>query len=277
MVVEQEAPTIMSFAPTNKAQEDSMAETATPDSGNDTPRALWTRSDPSAPAPVGGEVRAASAPDNGRNDAAADGAAELSATAAASAEPRESVPPPTAAPVAPEPYLPPGWYDVENRVNTRGYWDGQRWTGDFVPKDSPAVPAAVAPGVTGASKNGLIIALVGFAALAAGSLGPWVSAGFASVSGMSGDGKLTLPAAVIGAGALFLGGSGGGTVFSALLGLAGLGISIADLIHVSNKTSEVTFAGVQIAHVGWGLYVCTGGAVLAIVGSLMHRSVIRAS
>ena len=171
-----------------------MAETATPGSGNDTPGALRARSDPSAAAPVGGE-RPESVPDTGRNATAADGAAKLSATEAASDEPRQSVPPPTTAPVAPEPYFPPGWYDVENRVNTRGYWDGQRWTGDFVPKDTPAVPAAVAPGETAASKNGLIIALVGFTALAAGSLGPWATAGFASLSGTSGDGKLTLAAA----------------------------------------------------------------------------------
>jgi hypothetical protein len=42
------------------------------------------------------------------------------------------------APVTPS--FPAGWYAVDNRVNTKRYWDGEKWTGDFAPIDSAAVP-----------------------------------------------------------------------------------------------------------------------------------------
>ena len=175
--------------------------------------------------------------------------------------------------VPPPPSWPPGWYDVPDRVNTSGYWDGQRWTGDFVPKTTPAGPpsGAVAPAGAGVSKNGLIVGLVGFALLIVGSLGPWATAAFASVSGTNGDGKLTLAAGVIGAVTLLPGGPV--AVFSALVGLAGLGVSVYDIAHISDKASQFTLGGVQIIQVGWGLYVCAGGAVIAIIGAIMHRNI----
>jgi hypothetical protein len=31
------------------------------------------------------------------------------------------------------PSFPAGWYSVEDRPNTMGYWDGHAWTGDYAP------------------------------------------------------------------------------------------------------------------------------------------------
>lgn len=35
--------------------------------------------------------------------------------------------------------FPAGWYDVDNRVNTVGYWDGEKWTGEYAPGKAPTV------------------------------------------------------------------------------------------------------------------------------------------
>ncbi len=126
----------------------------------------------------------------------------------------------------------------------------------------------------GPGKGGLIAGLAGFVALAVGSVGPWVDAVFASVSGAHGDGVLTLIAAGLGALTLLFG-SAGGAVFAVLMGIAGLGVSIFDIVHVSDKLSQATIDGVQVASVGWGLYVCAAGAVLAIIGALAHSSTLR--
>jgi hypothetical protein len=193
--------------------------------------------------------------------------AEPPATQPTTEEPAAGVPAQPTAPTVSS--WPAGWYDVPDRVNTRGYWDGERWTGDFVPNDTAAQAAAVT--ARPVPKNGLIVGLIGFAALAVGSLGSWATAAFASVSGMDGDGKLTMAAAIVGA--LMLLPGGGVAVLSALAGVAGLGVAIYDISRVSSKASEFTLGGVQIIQVGWGLYVCAGGAVIAIVGALMHRNI----
>ena len=46
----------------------------------------------------------------------------------------------TTTPLAP-PTFPAGWYDVPDRANTKGYWDGERWTGDYAPTDTTAPPS----------------------------------------------------------------------------------------------------------------------------------------
>ena len=110
----------------------------------------------------------------------------------------------------------------------------------------------------------MVVALLGLGALAVGSLGPWATTFIASVSGTQGDGKLTL-----GAVALLLG--RGGSVFAALVALVALGICIYDLVNVSHKAAQITVAGVQVAHVGWGLYTATGGAAVALIGAIAYR------
>jgi hypothetical protein len=105
--------------------------------------------------------------------------------------------------------------------------------------------------------------LGGAALMAIGSVGPWATSPLASASGTTGDGVITLIAAlVIAALAIF---TSGWRMLGVLIVIAGA-IGIYDLIHESNKYSSIKLAGVQIDHVGWGLYVVVVGAVVALVG-----------
>ena len=51
---------------------------------------------------------------------------------------------------------PAGWYDVQDRANTRGYWDGEKWTGDYAPANQGAMNP---PTTTTASRDIIKIAL----------------------------------------------------------------------------------------------------------------------
>ena len=159
---------------------------------------------------------------------------------------------------------PAGWYDVPDRPNTRGYWDGSNWTGDYVPRDSGPIEKSEAGA---SSKTGIIIGALGLGGIIVGSIGPWATAFIASVSGTDGDGKITLAFAGVGLVGLLV---RQGYILTIMMALAALGVGIYDIINVSHKAAQITFQGEQIAHVGWGLYVVVGGAVLAIVGSLIE-------
>ena len=164
---------------------------------------------------------------------------------------------------------PPGWYDVPDRVDTRGYWDGTRWTGDYAPK-SPAPPpptAGAAPARAQAARNWVGIGVAGYVALAIGSIGPWATDVFSSASGTQADGKYTLGAAVIGAILLLL--RPPKAVWSGAVALLTVATCIVDLVRVTHKAREFMLGGVQVVHVGWGLYVATGGAAVALVGAFM--------
>jgi hypothetical protein len=107
-------------------------------------------------------------------------------------------------------------------------------------------------------------ALLGGAALIAiGSLGPWVTSPLASASGTSGDGVFTLIGAVLIAGAALF--TSGRRLLLALVVIVGA-IGIYDLVHELDKVRSVKLEGLQIYHVGWGLYVVVIGAVGALGG-----------
>jgi hypothetical protein len=55
------------------------------------------------------------------------------------------------------PSFPAGWYDVPDRANTKGYWDGERWTGDFAPAAEPAPAAAATAATEPESAGGIVI------------------------------------------------------------------------------------------------------------------------
>jgi ABC-type transporter Mla maintaining outer membrane lipid asymmetry permease subunit MlaE len=67
--------------------------------------------------------------------------------------------------------------------------------------------------------------------------------------------------------------SKGGSRLAFVAILVAGGVGIYDLIHTSNRLRSVTFDGTQIDHVGWGLYVVVGGAVIALIGLMKGRSV----
>jgi hypothetical protein len=112
-------------------------------------------------------------------------------------------------------------------------------------------------------------ALLGGAALIAiGSVGPWATSPLASASGTSGDGVFTLIGALLIAGAaLFTQGRGLLVILIVIVGAIG----IYDFIHEHDKLRSVTLDGVQIDHVGWGLYVVVIGSVIAL-GGLVKRA-----
>ena len=101
------------------------------------------------------------------------------------------------------------------------------------------------------------------ALLVIGSVGPWVSAGFVSASGMDGDGVITLLCGFVIAGltGLALGVPGARraaswiAVFPAVLAV---GVTIYDVINISTSGDEEYFS----VSVGWGLWF----ALLASLG-----------
>ncbi len=116
-----------------------------------------------------------------------------------------------------------------------------------------------------------LVAAVGFAAVAVGSIGPWGTVGSLSVSGTKGDGVITLVCAAVGMLALVLGRDRG---FSALLAGFAAAVALAaagyDTVHIAYEASKYTLFGVQLLQAGWGVYVAVIGAGLAF-GALAMR------
>jgi hypothetical protein len=123
------------------------------------------------------------------------------------------------------------------------------------------------PLTAGVTASGVTCAL-GFAAVIIGSIGPWATSPLSSASGFTGDGKITAIAAVIGIFLIFRKAPRTAT----LMALVALGIGIYDAIHINERLRNVTLLGAQIDHVGWGVYVVIGGAVIAAVAALKSRT-----
>jgi hypothetical protein len=104
--------------------------------------------------------------------------------------------------------------------------------------------------------------LGGAVVIAIGSIGPWATSPLTSESGTSGDGVITLIAAALIALAAFM----RGRTLPFLLVLVAGGTGVYDAIHIHDRLARVTFGGVQIDHVGWGVYAVIIGAVITLVG-----------
>ena len=142
------------------------------------------------------------------------------------------------------------------------------------PAPSAAMPPPLpAPGTVGSAVSGFpvpaALAVLGGVAMAIGSVGPWVTSAFASVSGTHGDGKLTLVAAVAAiAFAVLMGTRKGGilsVVMTTLAALAGGFVGVNDVQSVNDKLQGLD----GIATIGWGLYVVIAGAGLTAIGVLL--------
>lgn len=112
--------------------------------------------------------------------------------------------------------------------------------------------------------------LVGAVLIAVGSLGPWATSPFASESGASGDGVFTLMAAVV-LGLVALVHNRHDVLASVAILVAG-GVGVYDIVHIHDRLRSAVFHGVQLDHVGWGLYAVVGGAVIALVGLAKRES-----
>ncbi len=116
-----------------------------------------------------------------------------------------------------------------------------------------------------------LVAVVGFAVVAVGSIGPWGTVGALSVSGTKGDGVITLVCAAVGVLALALG--RGRTVAAIIAGVAAVVALVTagyDTVHIAYEASQITLFGVQLVHAGWGVYVVVIGAAIAC-GALAMR------
>src|SRR4051794_33541752 len=135
------------------------------------------------------------------------------------------------------------------------------------PPPPPPPPAPTVGNAVSALSVQAALALLGGIIMVAGSLGPWATAGFISISGTQGDGKITL---VAGAAAIIftvlMSAHKGGALSAAMAVLAALvggGAGVVDLKNVQNKLQ-----GLGVGSVGWGLYAVIAGAGLVAIGTL---------
>ena len=170
------------------------------------------------------------------------------------------------------PTAPPGWHDDPNDPRSLRYWDGSQWTDQRAPKQAPP---PVAEGARGSEwPPPRIAALVGAGAIIVGSLSPWATItsafGSISVNGTDGDGVLTIVGAIVVAILVALAKYVGSIIVSLLTGA----LLLYDLIDVNRNISEVDneFAN---ASVGWGLWLATIAAAVALVSSIVLRQAAR--
>lgn len=160
---------------------------------------------------------------------------------------------------------PAGWYADPEMTDTRRYWDGAAWTEHR------------APGALGAKHGdrGPLYALIGGAVAAiVGSVGPWVNALFVSVSGTTGDGRITLVLALIALGAGWWALRGGSAGAGTLGAIAGILIAVTagyDLIQIYGTTGKILGEDVQVASPGWGIWLTLVAGVAVGVGALAMR------
>jgi hypothetical protein len=108
--------------------------------------------------------------------------------------------------------------------------------------------------------------------MAVGSFGPWARALFVNVSGLEGDGVITLAIALAAAASLWRYAAGGSPAF--LVAIAA-GAVIAAAIGVYDATeiesqSSIDFFGEQLelASVGWGLYLMIAASISLAIAAL---------
>ena len=130
--------------------------------------------------------------------------------------------------------------------------DGERWTDQRAPlaaKERSSAPT--------------IAAVIGIGVTIIGSIGPWASLGFVSLSGLEGDGVITIIASLVAA--AFLGiaevrktqGGRAAAYLAAGCGLVATGVAIYDLVNLGSAA-------------GWGVWLtAAGGATLLVASGLV--------
>ena len=121
-------------------------------------------------------------------------------------------------------------------------------------------------------------AALGALAVIVGSLGPWLTTPFGSISGVHGkdDGWITLGCGVVAI--LFVAGRVGRRWASivAFVAFAGaLGIAGYAGARVVKATSKLTIFGVHVAGAGWGIYAVAIGAAAGCLALALDAVVIR--
>jgi hypothetical protein len=189
----------------------------------------------------------------------------------------------------------PGWLpDPLGRYQYR-YWDGSEWTdrvstqgsSEIDPDGVTPTPASVSAasatepatprGTAAAFPNQVrVLVLLGVAAIAVGSILPWVKASAgpftATKNGTDGDGVITLLLAGLAAVGFLVARQtkAAAWIVVTCAGLAGA-VALYDTIDISNKADDLarnTTISVS-ATVGEGLWIALLGAVVALVGGIM--------
>jgi hypothetical protein len=109
-------------------------------------------------------------------------------------------------------------------------------------------------------------ALAGLILVVIGSLAPWVTAPLGSAAGTNGDGRWTIVLAIIGAVQLLRRRPRSAAIAAGLI----LALGIYDAFHIHHVVARVTFNGVQLDHVGWGVYAVSAGALLTL--AMLYRA-----
>jgi hypothetical protein len=108
--------------------------------------------------------------------------------------------------------------------------------------------------------------------MAVGSFGPWARALFINVSGLEGDGVITLAIAVAAAAALWRYAATGNPAFLIAItagAVVAAAIGIYDATEIESQSS-IDFFGEQLelASVGWGLYLMIAASISLAIAAL---------
>lgn len=160
---------------------------------------------------------------------------------------------------------PAGWYADPHDPASLRWWNGEHWTEHQASTPPAAVQRAPLP-------PSYWVALAAAAGIAIGSLGPWVDAVFVSVSGIHGDGKITLVLGLVAAGILLVDRAGewrAARVGGILVGLAAAALAAYDVARIENASHTKLFGQqVQVGHPGWGLYLILAAAICLFGASI---------
>lgn len=131
------------------------------------------------------------------------------------------------------------------------------------PLDPPAPPEAKRVSISISVTPELLAGVIAALLLAVGSVGTWASVGPFSVSGLRGDGSLTLAAAVIALIPLLLGRAPGVTLAAGVVAAA---VSIYDLARILPVVDE---NGLFSVSVGWGLVISALASIALLAVGLV--------
>jgi Protein of unknown function (DUF2510) len=159
-----------------------------------------------------------------------------------------------------------GWYQDPDGSGLR-YWDGAQWT------EHRQAAAQASPRVLPGAFWGLLAASV---AVGIGSVGPWATNALVTAGGLDGDGWITLVMAAISAVALYQAYTSNPfqiNLAPVIAGLVAAGLGIYDAVQIEDAGDTRLFGeAVDVANVGWGLYlVIAGGIGMAVLGWMLRR------
>jgi hypothetical protein len=172
-----------------------------------------------------------------------------------------------------------GWFADADDPSKERYWDGERWTDARRPAQAPSHTVAAASPVREQSQhvpNDFWALGAAVLAVVVGSIGPWVTNPLISRGGLDGDGWITLVLAGLTGATLVAAYSkapirtGWGPIVAGVLIAA---VGIIDAVDIEEKgNTQLLGESVDVANIGWGLYmVIAGGVALVVIGLRLRK------